>query len=202
MWSQPQNLGPSINTKYDEDSPFFDIDESSLYFSSRGHKNMGDYDIFKSDLKEDGTWSEPENLGYPINTVKDDRFLVISSDGRRGYMSSERKEGFGSSDIQMIEMPFNKKDFKIVRFKITDDISGLALNADLYLTDSLTGKLIGIYRPNKKTGNYVIPVKHDVKYIISIKCEGYNDFSKEIFIPFNFEDNDVILENILLSKNK
>jgi outer membrane protein OmpA-like peptidoglycan-associated protein/tetratricopeptide (TPR) repeat protein len=98
---QAVNLGPTINTRYNEEAVFMHPDGKTMYFSSEGHNTMGGYDIFKS-VYENGKWSEPENLGWPINTPDDDVFFVISASGRHGYYSSARADGLGSRDIYRI----------------------------------------------------------------------------------------------------
>lgn len=110
-WANVKNLGPKINTAFDEEGPFIDYDMVTLYFSSKGHKNMGSYDIFKSvfDPKKN-VWSDPENLGYPINTPDDDIFYITSSDGKRAYYSSVREDGLGYTDIFLITTPEGMKD--------------------------------------------------------------------------------------------
>ncbi|PJJ54840.1 OmpA family protein [Hymenobacter chitinivorans] len=95
------NLGPTINTPYGEEGVFLHPDGKTMYFSSEGHNSMGGYDIFKS-VFENGKWSQPENLGWPINTPDDDVFFVISASGRHGYYSSFRDDGLGSKDIYQI----------------------------------------------------------------------------------------------------
>ncbi|GAA4005945.1 OmpA family protein [Hymenobacter fastidiosus] len=95
------NLGPTINTPYGEEGVFLHPDGKTMYFSSEGHDSMGGYDIFKS-VFENGKWSAPENLGWPINTPDDDVFFVISASGRHGYYSSFRDDGLGSKDIYQI----------------------------------------------------------------------------------------------------
>ncbi|MFC6222400.1 OmpA family protein [Hymenobacter artigasi] len=97
----PVSLGPAINTAYGEEGAFMAPDGKTLYFSSEGHNSMGGYDIFKSVL-ENGKWSTPENLGWPINTPDDDVFFVTSASGRHGYYSSERPGGLGAKDIYRI----------------------------------------------------------------------------------------------------
>ncbi len=101
-WSNPVNLGPKVNTPYDEDAPFVSIDNSMLYFSSNGEKSIGGFDIMVCDLLEDDTWSDSRNLGYPFNSTNDDIFYTTTSDGLRGYMTSFRKDGFGEKDIYEI----------------------------------------------------------------------------------------------------
>ncbi|UOQ65499.1 OmpA family protein [Hymenobacter volaticus] len=98
---QAVNLGPTINTPYGEEGVFLHPDGKTMYFSSEGHNSMGGYDIFKSTF-QNGKWSAPENLGWPINTPDDDVFFVISASGRHGYYSSFRDDGLGSKDIYQI----------------------------------------------------------------------------------------------------
>lgn len=101
QWSTPVNIGNTLNTKYDEDSPFLDHEGKTLFFSSSGHNSMGGYDIFKSTY-EDGKWSAPVNLGYPVNTTDDDIYYVESGDGVHGYYASVRNDGHGEKDIYMV----------------------------------------------------------------------------------------------------
>ncbi|WP_277482901.1 OmpA family protein [Catalinimonas alkaloidigena] len=107
-WGKVTNLGDKINTPFDEDGVFIDYDNTTLYFSSRGRKGMGGYDIFKSERDaeaETETWTEPVNLGHPINTPDDDIFFVSTKDGMRGYYATVRNDGVGYLDIYMVEIP-------------------------------------------------------------------------------------------------
>jgi len=103
-WARPFNMGPQINTKYDEDGPYLANDGITLYFSSKGQKGFGGFDVFKT-IYNDKTqkWGIPENLGYPVNTVDDEVYFHPSSDGRRGYLASVREEGQGFTDIYMVK---------------------------------------------------------------------------------------------------
>jgi outer membrane protein OmpA-like peptidoglycan-associated protein len=105
-WSNIRNLGPQINTDLDDDGPFIDYDGITLYFSSKGRKGMGGFDVFRTTLDlSTNEWSEPVNLGYPINTPDDDIYIVFSKDGKRAYYSSVREDGMGYTDIYMITIP-------------------------------------------------------------------------------------------------
>lgn len=106
QWSEPINLGPVINTAYDEDSPFIAVDNKTLYFSSNGPSSMGGFDIFVSIRDENNVWSNSVNLGYPINSTGDDIYYTTTADGHYGYLSSFRKNGFGEKDIYQIENDF------------------------------------------------------------------------------------------------
>ncbi len=101
-WGRSENIGNVINTEYDDEGVFMHPDGRSIYFSSKGHNTMGGYDIFSSTLQDDGTWTKPKNIGYPINTPDDDVFFVISASGLHGYYSSPKEGGFGDHDIYMI----------------------------------------------------------------------------------------------------
>ncbi len=108
-WAEPENLGVIINTKRDEDAPYLSDDGKTLYFASNGHPGFGDYDIYKSTF-ENGNWTEPVNLGKPLNTVGHDIFLTNTSDAKSGYFSSNRMGGKGDMDIYKINFkPANNK---------------------------------------------------------------------------------------------
>ncbi len=98
-WQEPKNLGAGINTELNEDHPFISEDGKVLYFASQGHYNIGGYDIFYSEKLSDGSWAEPKNLGYPLNTTDDDLFFVPIGNGKYGYQSRFEEDNLGSRDI-------------------------------------------------------------------------------------------------------
>ncbi len=100
-WCPAKILPSSINTPFDEEAVFAHPDGRTLYFSSKGHNTMGGFDIFYS-VFENGAWSTPVNIGYPINTAGDDVFFSISASGRHGYYSSARPGGLGDQDLYVI----------------------------------------------------------------------------------------------------
>lgn len=164
-WANVKNLGPVVNTPFDEEGPFIDYDMVTLYFSSKGHKNMGSYDIFKSTYdpaKND--WSEPENLGYPINTPDDDIFYITSPDGKRAYYSSVREDGLGYTDIFIITTPEGMKD--VVATTETDPDTALAET------------------PKEQPRKEVIPLRYVVTIVdaqtktplaVKVRLQGLND---------------------------
>lgn len=113
-WGPAVNLGPVINTSMNENTPFITTDGSTLFFSSEEHNNMGGYDVFYSQLKSDGTWSEPINLGYPINTTDDDLFYSPVGDGSRLLLSLLDKDGYGEQDIYQIDVFIPKYQKSII----------------------------------------------------------------------------------------
>ena len=98
-WDKPTNLGSAINTVYDEEGVFISPDNRYLYFASKGHNSMGGFDIFRSERRETGYWSDPVNLGYPINTPDDEVFYITDQTGSHGYYSAIREGGAGAKDI-------------------------------------------------------------------------------------------------------
>lgn len=102
-WGTPVNLGPEINTPFNDDRPFLINGGKTLFFASQGHYTMGGYDIFRSDLQPNGLWSKPQNIGYPINTPDDNLFFCPSDNGKAGYMSLTRPDqGAGMEDIYIV----------------------------------------------------------------------------------------------------
>ncbi|MDD2984614.1 MAG: OmpA family protein [Crocinitomicaceae bacterium] len=102
IWDNVERLPENINSPYDEEGVFMHPDGKTLYFSSKGHNTMGGYDIFSTVLQADGTWTDPVNLGYPINTPDDDVFFVVAANGKHAYMTSVRENGFGDKDLYKI----------------------------------------------------------------------------------------------------
>jgi tetratricopeptide (TPR) repeat protein len=103
-WGEAVNLGPEINTSEDEDAPFLTAEGKRLIFCSKGHFNMGGYDIFYSDLETNGKWTDPVNIGYPINTTGDDLFFYPIGNGLKGYMAKVDRDGPLTFDIYHVDI--------------------------------------------------------------------------------------------------
>ncbi|MEM6813352.1 MAG: OmpA family protein [Bacteroidota bacterium] len=124
-WYKSKSLGPVINTKFDEDSPFLAYDGKTLYFSSTGHKGYGGYDIFRSVYDSlQGEWSPPENLGYPVNTPDNEISFNASPDQRVGYYASVREGGIGFEDIFMVRYHGDKGHRSKEQIALADKLSG------------------------------------------------------------------------------
>ncbi len=125
-WGPATNLGPNINTRFNENTPFVTTDGNTLYFSSEGHNTMGGYDIFFSQKQSDGTWSKPVNLGYPINSTDDDLFFHPLGDGSKGLMALFSDDAYGETDIYQMEIFLPKYQRSIVTssdyFEKKDDL--------------------------------------------------------------------------------
>ena len=98
-WGIPVNLGPSVNSSYNEETPFITEDGNRLFFSSYGHYNMGGYDIFMSILQSDSIWAKPVNIGFPVNTTDDDLFFCAVGNGELAYFPVYKETGYGKHDI-------------------------------------------------------------------------------------------------------
>ena len=103
-WEEAQNLGPMINTPLDEDTPFLTDNNNRLYFSSQGHFNMGGFDIYYSELRDDGQWTEPINAGYPLNTTSDDLFYYPIDNGNQGYQARVSRDGPLTYDLYYVNI--------------------------------------------------------------------------------------------------
>lgn len=166
-WADIQNLGPSINTEYDEESPYFHPDGKTLYFSSKGHNTMGGFDVFSSELLEDGTWTEPVNLGYPINTTGDDVFYFPSVDRKRAYFSSYRDGGKGEQDIYMMSLDDPKESALAIYKGTSKDCNGAVVKDLLVsISDKSSGEIVGEFRPNEETGEFLFILQAGIDYEI------------------------------------
>jgi outer membrane protein OmpA-like peptidoglycan-associated protein len=179
------NLGPKINTKYDEDCPFIHPDGKTLYFSSKGHKSMGGFDIFHTtiDLATGNIMSEVENIGYPINTADDDVFFVWSADNKRAYFASEREGGYGEKDIYMLIREDADADLAVLKGKVISCDTKKPVAATIIVTDLTTQQIVGIYNSNASSGKYTVILPAGKNYGITVEAQGYLFYSKNIDIP-------------------
>ncbi len=183
-WAKPQNIGPNINTEWDEDGIFIHPDGKTMYFSSRGHNSIGGYDIFYSKLDSAGNWSKPVNMGYPVNSTDDDVFFVTSADGKRGYYSSFKEDGFGEKDIYMISL-IDKEEVPLtllVGYLQVEGYETMPDNAEIRVTNNETGELVGIYKPRKRNGKFSIILPPGGDYHIEYKAAEFKE-EEDIYVP-------------------
>lgn len=208
-WGVPQNLGPDINTPYDEDFPNISPDGKTFYFSSNGYTSMGGYDIFKAELNnETHQFSNPRNLGYPINTPEDNYNFRIASNGQFGYMSALRPGGRGDLDIYRIRFNSVEPRYSVIKGNLYSNDSTYKLNyADVFITvsNSDNKQLVGNYLPNPSTGRYIM-VLAPGDYDIEFTATGYETINKKISIldksSFKFEITDNIVFSPILTNPK
>lgn len=172
-WGNIKNLGPFVNTKYDEDAPFIHPSGEFMLFSSKGHNSMGGYDIFRTDLVQDSSWSEPFNIGYPINTPGDDIYYVITGDGTAGYYSSGKAGGFGLQDIYKVEPGIIGKKIQMVRVKGTVTLDDQPVYSQIKITYQKSGLTQGIYNTNSVSGKYLINLPKNREIVLNYFLDGY-----------------------------
>jgi len=183
-WSKALNMGPTINTEFDEDGAFIHPSGSTFFFTSNGHHTMGGFDIMFAILDDNNQFAEVSNMGYPINTPDDDVFYVTSPDGKRGYFSSVKDGGLGEKDIYMISIPdAREKPLALFKGQIIPS-AGEKLPEDLVIIvkDKLTGEIIGTYRP-KQNGTFSTILPPGKEYTFSYQAPaGYEFYSEDVFV--------------------
>ena len=182
-WSKPKNIGPVINTPYDEDAVFVHPDGQTLYFASKGHNNFGGYDIFYSNKQPDGTWSKPHNFGFPINTPFDENFFVITPDNKAAYFSAIRPEGLGQRDIykmDFLSLP-GRYETVVKGFVISEKDNGAIIKDGILEVYSTKGNLLGKYKPNKN-GEYFIILRQGSSYKLKMNYLG-KSFEQNLKVP-------------------
>jgi outer membrane protein OmpA-like peptidoglycan-associated protein len=179
-FSLPVNLGSIINTSGDEQRPYLHPDGKTLYFASNGHPGLGKTDLFKTTLQEDGTWSEPVNLGYPINTEEVEFGLYVAADGKTAYISSSREGGYGDMDLYSFELPENARPEWVlsVKGKVFDAATNQGLKADIKIIELLSGEIYKTFSSDEINGNFLLTLPLGKDYIYQANAEGYLPFSE------------------------
>jgi outer membrane protein OmpA-like peptidoglycan-associated protein len=217
-WSKAQNLGPDINTSGDESEPFIHADNQTLYFVSNGLPGYGDADIFLVRKDNNGKWGQPENLGYPINTINTDGTMIIASDGVTTYFSSNRSDSRGANDIYTFQMRPGMRPYKTlwIKGKVFDKKTNAALPSTVELIDLATKQTISKVQTDE-TGNYLITLPVGKDYAFNVNRRGYLFYSdnyslKEKSPDSTYEKNiplqpievnaSIVLKNIFFDFNK
>ncbi len=167
-WANVQNLGPKINTAYDEDAPFLLSDSKTLFFSSQGHETMGGYDIFISERNNEGEWSTPQNIGSPLNTPNDDIFFFPMLDGKKAYYASDQLGGYGEKDIYSVSITSSMEQLAVISGFVIDTTTNAPLEALIRVKDK-DNKIIATTRPDKKTGEYSLSLNPGYDYVLEIE---------------------------------
>ncbi|MBS1599545.1 MAG: PD40 domain-containing protein [Bacteroidetes bacterium] len=178
-WSEPQNMGSTINTAGDEGAPFIHADNQSLYFTSNGHQGYGGSDLFVTRKGADDKWLTPENLGYPINTIENEGSLVIAADGKTAYYSSDRADSRGELDLYTFELRNDIRPAKTlwVKGKVFDKKTMKGLPSSVMLTDLSSKKLLSNVQTDE-TGNYLVTLPIGKDYAFNVNRKGYLFFSE------------------------
>lgn len=175
QWGEPQNLGAGINTSGDEKGPFFHADGRTLYFASSGHPGMGSLDLFKSNLMGDGVWSDPVNLGYPINTNGEEVTLIVSLDGKSAYFSSNRSNpSQAATDIFEFELYEAARPNPVTYLEATvvDAKTKEPLIADVELFDP-NSEAVFYTNETDLEGKFMVSLAAGNQYGLNVEKEGY-----------------------------
>lgn len=212
-WDVPVNLGADVNTAEDEGGIFLAPDGKTLFFTSQGYNSMGGYDIFKT-VNENGKWSKPVNLGYPINTINNDMSLTLSADAQTGYFISDRKGGLGDLDVYKLDLvhyPVLEKDMKyktdsmpamgILKGTVFNATDGTALEAEVVILDE-TGAKVGSTMSSTGGGDYFITLSTTKVYEVKIELEGYKPISEKVEIKAaKGMGSPILVKHYLMYKN-
>lgn len=218
-WGPPENLGPAVNTSYNEQSPFIHPDDSTLYFCSDGWPGMGGQDLFVSRLSKDGKWQEPENLGYPINSNGNETGLSLTANGDYAFFSSNKLEGMGGFDIYTFKMPQNLKPKPVTYVKgyVFNAKTKTPLEAAVEIIALQDNKPVYQNYSSATQGDFLATITSDRNYGLNISKEGYLFYSENFSLvgyksdkPFNIQvflqpieiGNKVVLRNIFFDTNK
>ncbi len=179
QWSEAIRLSNTINSSQNEESVQIHPDGKTLYFASRGHIGLGGSDLFVSQLNEQGQWSKPVNLGYPINTRFDENSLLVSALGDIAFFASDREGGYGNLDIYWFNLPESLQATQTFYFEglAFDAVSAKRLQANVQLTDLTSGKEVYNGQTDIQDGKIVLPLPVDRSYAVLVNKEGYLPFS-------------------------
>ena len=199
-WSKPTPLNANVNTTGNEESVLIHPDGKTLYFSSDGHVGMGGLDIFMSQLDENGEWGPAVNLGYPINTHKNENSLLVSPNGKIAIFASDREGGYGGLDLYQFELPQDFAPNKVTYFagKIYNSNTKNPLGARFELLDLETGEAIIEAYSDKSTGEFLVTLPTGKNYALNSSKNGYMFFS-ETFSLMNYESDEPFIQNVPLN---
>lgn len=214
-WATPRNLGPDINTSYDEETPMIHPNGKTLFFSSEGHNTMGKFDVFYSRMNADSSWSKPVNMGYPINTPDDDFFFVPSAAQNRAYMASSRFDGHhGGSDLYIIAYEEPEADrLAVVKGTLSVGSVGEDFAWDdvvIHVKDKKTDALIGEYKPNPVSGKYMFILEADKTYDVVVEGKNIETTTSSLTVTRDMtylnqsqsvETDDLMVEELIVEAN-
>ena len=202
-WGVPVNLGPTINSPYNEDCPFISPNDNKLFFSSLGHQSMGGYDIFASEMVGPETWSKPVNMGYPVNTTADDLFFcpTRSEDYVAIYAMYDPNTTLGLTDIYFLKV-FNSvlpRKFNVIG-QVKIPVPDLAENSDVMVSifDTKEGKIISQI-PLEQSGDFMLEASQG-EYQLLIDGKGIKPVSIPLTLLLTQKDDKVILPEILIEE--
>ncbi len=198
-WGQAINLGPTINTKYNEETPFITSDGKTLYFSSYGHYNMGGYDVLYTTRLDNGKWAVPINAGYPINTTDDDVFFNPVQNGAYAYFSRFLDDGLGRTDIYRLEI-FSKthpRKFQVNGMVSVEDEASLTSPVRIAVVEHYTRDTVAVTYADPSTGAFTFTAVAGA-YDLLVEGEDYETASRSMEIPEDYLEKELALTSAIL----
>jgi len=199
-WGDIKNLGPTINTPYNDDAPFIHPDGVTLIFSSEGHNSMGNYDIFHSTLQDDGSWLTPVNIGFPINSPGRDTYYVLSADGKTGYYSSGRPGGKGQQDIYTVDPGLKGyvSTIAMLTGRVTLDDESAEAEVIVTYEDGRPPHPFNKLGSNSVSGRYLTTLPVGNKFKVEYKLKDFNfsllEGDSVIIKMFDIEDGELFIK--------
>lgn len=186
VWSKPVSI--SINTVGNEESPYLHPDGQTFYFTSDGYLGLGGRDLFMSKIDSNGKFGEPVNLGYPINSGKDEVSLIVSPNGERAYFASGMKGGFGKWDLYSFEMPKAVQPIPVRYSKgfVYNKETGQPVGAKFEIVDLESGDIVVESFSDRKSGKFLVTIPTGKEYLVNVSADQYLFFSAN----FNVESDD------------
>jgi hypothetical protein len=196
-WGPAVNLGATINTKYNEETPFITADGKTLYFSSYGHYNMGGYDVLYTTKLSDGSWAVPINAGYPINTTDDDVFFNPVHNGTYAYFPRYLDDGFGRMDIYRLEI-FSKTHPRKFQVKgIVNIEESLGTPVRVSLIEKYSRDTIAVTYADPASGAFAFAAAAG-SYDLLVEGEGYEPSMQSLVIPKDYLEKELALTSAIL----
>lgn len=198
-WGPPVNLGRTINTKYNEETPFITLDGRTLFFSSYGHYNTGGYDVYYSTLLEDNKWSAPVNIGYPVNTTDDDIFFQPLQDMHHAYFPRFRDDGLGRRDIYLVEIfsDAHPRKFMINGIAGIQNLKILTTPVHVSLVEKSGGDTLTTTRADSSSGRFSIEAVKG-SYDLVIRGDEIQPVIRSLTIPDGYTEADFNVEPEIL----
>ncbi len=200
-WDEPVNLGPVVNTHFNEDCPFLTQDGNRLYFSSQGHEVLGGFDIFYTEKSDSNNWTKPVNIGYPINSTDDDIFFSPYNNGAGAFYSIfGNEDSYGDKDIYYLDI-YSDNNPRKVKIKGVVIASGFTAETkgkiNIDILESATSKIVASPEAELPSGKFTYSISKPGKYEVIASANGYSDGKTEFSIPTDYSISEINIKTEL-----
>jgi outer membrane protein OmpA-like peptidoglycan-associated protein/tetratricopeptide (TPR) repeat protein len=201
-FSTPVNLGSGINTANDDTAPFLHADGKTLYFASDGRPGMGGYDLYYTELQDDNTWSEPKNLGYPINTYADEINLAINAAGTVGYFASDKEGGYGGLDLYYFTLDEKLRPTPVTYMKgiVRDAEDYQPLETQVELIDLSNNEIVTSTFSDPVTGEFLACIITGKNILMNVSHPDYLFYSENFQLNQSYSNLEPFVKDIGMHK--